>query len=366
MPPTPRPCTVPEAMAVTSPPAMSRPAFDAVGAAASERPHALQEPRVGLEALATRWQRALDAAEYALVSAAVGTADPSLGGRRAALVRERRDTAELIASVAREAGIAPVPWLLPVAVSPALLGLDRHVRACVFDLDGVLTNSDALHAEAWAAVFEEFLFGLCERTGRHIAPFDRDVDYRLFVDGRTRVEAIHRFLESRGIEPGAATAWGLARRKGEVTARGLHRPGVAARAGARRYLEAAGRAGLGRVVVSASASTAPMLELAALADVVDAQVDAEVITSRGLRSRPAPDLLLDACSRLDVSPSDAVAFTHSPDGVVAGRGAGLHVVGVASGEQAERLRGFGAERVVPALAALLDPRLAAVGTDADP
>ena len=244
-----------------------------------------------------------------------------------------------------------------------MLGLEDHVRACIFDLDGVLTNSAALHAHAWGEVFDDFLLRLSDKTGWQFIPFDRDVDYRAYVDGRSRIEGVYAFLASRGIRvpegtPGDPdTALGLATRKGEAMLRGLHHRGVAALDGARRYLEAAARSGLGRAVVSASASTMPMLELAALAQLVDDHVDADVIVTEGLRSRPAPDLLLLACSRLGVEPADAVAFTHGAAGVAAGHAAGMTVVGVAEGAQAERLAGFGAERVVRSLDELLDRRL---------
>jgi beta-phosphoglucomutase-like phosphatase (HAD superfamily) len=132
---------------------------------------------------------------------------------------------------------------------------------------------------------------------------------------------------------------------------------VAALAGARRYLEATGHAGLGRAVVSASTSTLPMLELANLASLVEERVDAENIRSEGLRSRPAPDLLVVACRRLGVQPEEAVTFTHSAAGVAAGHAAGLGVIGVGNREQRELLHGFGAEEVVPSLSVLLDHQL---------
>ena len=223
-----------------------------------------------------------------------------------------------------------------------------------------------LHAQAWGEVFDEFLLRLSEKTGWHFIRFDRDGDYRAYLDGRSRLEGVDAFLGSRGIRlpegrvddpAGADTAHGLARRKGEVLARGLRLHGVTALDGARRYLEAAGHAGLKRAVISASASTLPMLELAGLATLVDEYVDADVIRTEGLRSRPAPDLLLVACRRLGVRPQDAVTFTHSAAGVAAGNAAGLAVIGVGEGPQGELLLGFGAERVVPLVSDLLDLRL---------
>jgi beta-phosphoglucomutase-like phosphatase (HAD superfamily) len=79
--------------------------------------------------------------------------------------------------------------------------------------------------------------------------------------------------------------------------------------------------------------------------------------SLGLRSRPAPDLLLTACAELGVPAAHAVSLTHSGAGVAAARSIGMPVIGVASGAEAEALRAYGADTVVPALESLLDRSL---------
>lgn len=332
---------------------------------AAQPPHPLE-----LETVTAHWQLALDAAEHAL-GAASGSLDvPDLEHRRHRLVLERQRTATALTRLARVGGVQPLPWLSPVPVSTKMLGLPAAVSACLFDLDGVITDSAVLHAWAWGEVFDDFLRRLSEKTGWHAIPFDRDADYRAYIDGRSRLEGVHAFLGSRGIrlpegrpdDPTRAdTACSLATRKGEALARGLSHRGVTALGGARRYLDAAGHAGLKRAVVSASTSTLPMLELAGLAALVEERVDADVIRAEGLRSRPAPDLLLVACRRLGVHPDEAVTFTHSAAGVAAGHAAGLAVIGVGEGAQGQLLQGFGAERVIPSLDALLDPRLATLG-----
>lgn len=328
---------------------------------------AAQPPRpFELDTISSRWQLALDAADLALRAAGESLPPAEVAQRRRTLAHERQETAELLAGLARLAGIRSVPWLSPVPVTTEMLGLPATVRACVFDLEGVLTDTALLHAQAWGEVFDEFLLRLSEKTGWHFIRFDRDADYRMYLDGHSRFEGIDAFLGSRGIRltegriddsAGADTAHGLARRKGEALARGLRQRGVTALDGARRYLEAAGHAGLKRAVVSASASTLPMLELAGLATLVDEYVDADVIRTEGLRSRPAPDLLLVACRRLGIRPQEAVTFTHVAAGVAAGNAAGLAVIGVGDGAQRELLLGFGAEHVVPFVSDLLDPRL---------
>ncbi len=323
--------------------------------------------RIELDTVASRWDRALDSADHALRSGSGILPAGETGRLQRELVDERRDTAALLARLARISEIRTPPWLSPVPVTNKLVGLAPNVRACLFDLDGVLTDSGVVHAQAWAETFDELLLALVEKTGWQFIPFDRVGDYRAFIDGRPRLEGVHAFLGSRGIrlpegspnDPAAApTAHGLARRKSEALAHGLRDRGVTALPGARRYLEAAGHAGLGRAAISASASTLPMLELAGLDSLIEERVDADAIASERLRSRPAPDLLLAACRRLDIDPAEAVTFTHSPEGVAAGHAAGVAVVGVADGPGAERLQGFGAERTIAALGRLLDPRLA--------
>ena len=322
-----------------------------------------------LDTVADDWQLALDGAVEAVKAADRVYTTEERGRLRRSLAQERVETAVLLERLAHTTGAHTVPWLSPVPLHPSSLGLPESVRACIFDLDGVLTDSGAVHAAAWAEVFDDFLLRSALETDRQFVPFDRDLDYRAYIDGRPRLEGIHLFLRSRGIrlpegvpEDGAAvdSAYGLARHKSEALARVMRRRGVSALPGVRRYLESAGRAGLGRAVVSGSQTVLPMLELAEISTLVDSRVDAEAIRAEGLRSRPAPDLLLAACRLLDAEPSETVGFVHSPDGVAAGHAAGITVIGVGvDAASRERLEGFGAERVVPSLAALLDRRLLA-------
>src|SRR5262249_20902212 len=159
--------------------------------------------------------------------------------RRKALDEERRRTADELADLARMAGVRPAPWLSPIPVDNKMLGLPATVTACVFDLDGVLTDSGVLHAWAWAQGLDDFLLELSATTERQFIPFDRDGEYRDYLDGRPRLEGLRTFLESRGIRIDSRTARVLARRKEELLKRELHERGTTALRGARRYLEAA-------------------------------------------------------------------------------------------------------------------------------
>jgi HAD superfamily hydrolase (TIGR01509 family) len=324
--------------------------------------------RLELDAVAAHWQLALDAAQRALDAAHGSLPDPELHHRAQALVAERQLTASLLRLLAEAGSVRPAPWLSPVPLRPRMLGLDDTIRACVFDLEGVLTDGAALHAWAWGEAFDELLRRFGDRTGRYVPPFDRDADYRAYVEGRPRHEGVETFLRSRGIRlpvglaedpAGMETVFGVARLKSEALTRRLDQQGVTALPGARRYLEAAGRLGLGRAVLSASVRATEMLEVAGLAPLAEERVDADRIRAEGLRSRPAPDAVLSVCRHLGVEPADAVAFTSSPLGLEAAHAAGVAVVGVGAGEVAAGLMRAGAARVVPSLVALLDVRLTA-------
>ena len=186
---------------------------------------------------------------------------------------------------------------------PTRLGLPSIVEVCLFDLDGVLTDSDALHAAAWAQALEPVLLALTQDEPAHYTPFDHDADYHAYFDGRLRTEGIRLFLAGRGLRLPDASISEIARRKGELLDHGLHARGVAALTGARRYLQAAGLGGWDAPWCLPAPPRLRCSSLRDLLDLIDVRVDASTMRSRNLRSRPAPDLLLAACAELGVSPA---------------------------------------------------------------
>jgi hypothetical protein len=140
--------------------------------------------RLELDTVALGWQRAFDATDHALAAASGFLPDTALRDERRALTHERQQTATILTDLARLVDIHPAPWLSPVPVNAKMLGLPATVRACVFDLDGVLTDSGALHAWAWADALDGFLIRVSEQAGWRFVPFDRGADYRAFLEGR--------------------------------------------------------------------------------------------------------------------------------------------------------------------------------------
>jgi beta-phosphoglucomutase family hydrolase len=241
-----------------------------------------------------------------------------------------------------------------------LLGLPDGVHACLFDLDGVLTDTASVHRKAWKAMFDDFLRK--RAGGSSFEPFDADADYLKYVDGKRREDGVRSFLDSRGISlpddgADAETVCGLGNRKNDAFLRAVHTDGVRVFDGSRRYLEAVAGEGLPIAVVSSSANTREVLEVTGLAHFVDQRVDGVTMREENIAGKPAPDSYLAGARRLGVEPVEAAVFEDALSGVEAGHAGhfGL-VVGVDRVGQTEELRRHGADVVVKDLAELLERR----------
>jgi beta-phosphoglucomutase family hydrolase len=245
-----------------------------------------------------------------------------------------------------------------------MLGLPSGARACLFDLDGVLTKTATVHAAAWKQMFDAFLHERARQTGEPFRAFDPVGDYDEFVDGKPRADGVRSFLASRRIQlpegspedpPAAETVAGLGNRKNTLVLEVLKERGVEAYAGSVRYAHAVRDAGLSRAVVSSSANCRDVLVAAGIEDLFDVRIDGATAARDHLRGKPHPDTFLAAAEALHVGPEAAVVFEDALAGVEAGRAGGFAaVVGVDRVGQADALHAHGATIVVSDLAELLD------------
>ncbi|WP_171110429.1 beta-phosphoglucomutase family hydrolase [Streptomyces sp. Z423-1] len=245
-----------------------------------------------------------------------------------------------------------------------MLGLPDHIRACLFDLDGVLTQTAKVHAAAWKETFDAFLRQRAAREGGAFVPFDAVQDYDDYVDGRPRQDGVRTFLASRGIElpegspddgPDRETVHGVGNRKNELVLRMIREQGVEPYEGSVAFVRAAREAGLRRAVVSSSANCRDVLIAAGIEDLFEGRVDGITTREQGLRGKPAPDTYLAGARLLGVDPGAAAVFEDALAGVEAGRAGHFGVVvGVDRVGQAAELRRHGADLVVTDLAELLE------------
>jgi beta-phosphoglucomutase family hydrolase len=229
-----------------------------------------------------------------------------------------------------------------------MLGLPDGTRACLFDLDGVLTQTAKVHAAAWKQMFDDYL----RSRDEPFREFTQD-DYEDYVDGMPREDGVRSFLKSRGIELEPAAVTELANRKNDLVQRLIHERGVEVYEGSVRYVEAARDAGLRCAVVSSSANTHEVLQATKIEHLFEAVVDGLVIEREGLNGKPAPDSFLAGARELGVEPAQAAVFEDALAGVQAGRAGNFgFVVGVDRVGHADELREHGADVVVEDLAEL--------------
>ena len=245
-----------------------------------------------------------------------------------------------------------------------VLGLPSGVSACLFDLDGVLTQTAKVHAAAWKQMFDEYLRQRAQQRGEQFVEFDPVEDYDEYVDGKPRYDGVRSFLASRGIDlpqgtpddaPGDETIDGLGNRKNEIVLKLIHEHGVDPYEGSVRYVKAAREAGLRRAVVSSSTNCHDVLRAAGMLELFEEIVDGHTAERQHLDGKPAPDTFLAGARALGVGPGEAAVFEDALAGVEAGhRGGFAFVVGVGRVGQADALRAHGASVVVQDLAELLD------------
>jgi HAD superfamily hydrolase (TIGR01509 family) len=332
----------------------------------------MEDEHVDFDSLIGAWRAAFESAQGAL--AAAGRNHDLAGGelqqRSRRLSDERTTTVRTLGGLAHEFQTRR-PGLVRLLASPReakqLLSLPADVRGCVFNVDGVLVASAAIHAEAWKRTFDDFLYRWMDRTGSTVATFSRRIDYPRLIHGRSRVAAVREFLASRGISlpegapgdpPGSDTVHGLANAKNRALHARIEHEGVSAFDGARLYLALAHDARLPCAVVSGSTNTWNLLERAHLTTLIDECVDGNAVISDSLRRKPSPDMLLAACRSLGVEPAHTAVFETAEDGVVAGRSGGFElVVAVEQDGNGQALRAHGADLVVSDLGQLLERAL---------
>lgn len=217
--------------------------------------------------------------------------------------------------------------------------------AVLFDLDGVLTSTSALHAACWKRTFEEVLG----------EPFDVERDYLAYVDGKPRADGVRAFLRSRGIDAAPETVRAIGDHKQALVERALADEGVEPYPGSVRWVEQLRGDGVRTAVVSSSANCRAVLRAAGIADLFELTVDRTDVRSLGLRGKPAPDGFIEAASRMGVTRRRAVVVEDALAGVAAGRAGdfGL-VIGVDRGAGPDALVEAGADLVVTDLAQLLE------------
>jgi beta-phosphoglucomutase family hydrolase len=237
-----------------------------------------------------------------------------------------------------------------------------YFDAAVFDMDGVVTKTAAVHSLAWKKMFDEYLRYRASAYSEPFREFTHVGDYLSYVDGRPRYQGVDTFLKSRGIhipfgspedEPKKETVCGLGNRKNEFFNRVLEEEGVGLYESTVKLVEQMLRRGVKVGLATSSRNCAAVLEKAGITHLFQARVDGVVSAELGLKGKPEPDIFTTASDNLGVEHRRAIIVEDAVSGVQAGaRGKFGLVIGVARENNAHELKNNGADFVVEDLSEL--------------
>jgi len=253
---------------------------------------------------------------------------------------------------------------------PELSIAREEIDAAIFNLDGVVTQIAKLQASAWKRLFDTYLRERSSQQGEDYRYFDSALDYRRYIDGRPRYQAIKHFLLARHIDlpkgesddpPEYDTICGLGNRKNLIFDHIVEEKGVRVYGCAIALIHRLRKAGIKTAVVSASKHCDLVLERAEITDLFDTRIDGMEAERLDLDSKPDPDLFWEALRRLGIAPARAVVFEDTVVGITAGkRGRLALVIGVDHGGWGRKMQQHGADLVVRDLC-----RIDVEGTDID-
>ena len=177
--------------------------------------------------------------------------------------------------------------------------------AVLFDLDGVIVDTEGQYSLFWKQIGEEYMPGM--------------PDFALAIKGRTLTQIYDTYF------PDAADRAAITERLNAFE-RQMDFPYIA---GAREFLEALQAQGV-PTAIATSSNCDKMACLYARHPEIKNLVTAVLTAEDARRSKPAPDCYLAAAERLGADISSCIVFEDSPNGLAAGRASGAFVIGVST------------------------------------
>lgn len=191
-----------------------------------------------------------------------------------------------------------------------------QIRACIFDLDGVIVDTAVYHYRAWKRLANELGFDFTEEDNEKLK-------------GISRVQSLELILGWGGVEKTPSEKLELATRKNTWYVEMIQAmTPTEILPGAKEFLEEVKAAGLKSALGSASKNSGLILERTGLLPLFDAIIDGNVVSA----SKPDPEVFLKGAEALQIPPHECVVFEDAVAGVEAARAGGMKVVGIGSPE----------------------------------
>lgn len=190
------------------------------------------------------------------------------------------------------------------------------MRACIFDLDGVVVDTAKYHYLAWKELAQELGFFFSEKENERLK-------------GVSRMASLEILLEVGGIQATEEEKNRMAEKKNRRYLEYITRmtpeevlPGV------KPFLEALRKNGIKVALGSASKNAKIILQQTGIAPLFDAIADGTNVS----KAKPDPEVFLKAAELLGVSPQECLVFEDAVAGVEAAHRGGMRCIGVGNAE----------------------------------
>jgi len=191
---------------------------------------------------------------------------------------------------------------------------NKPVRACIFDLDGVIVDTAVYHYKAWKRLANNLGFDFTEEDNEKLK-------------GVSRVRSLELILEWGGVKKTEQEKEELAACKNDWYVEMInHMTPAEILPGAKAFLKACKAAGIKTALGSASKNSMTILDKIHLTYLFDAVIDGNKVS----KPKPDPEVFLKGAGALHLSPEDCVVFEDAIAGVEAAIAGGMKVVGIGS------------------------------------
>jgi len=191
-----------------------------------------------------------------------------------------------------------------------------NIKACLFDLDGVIVDTAKYHYIAWRNLAAELGFEFTEKDNERLK-------------GVSRIRSLEILLEVGGVSLSEEKKIALAQKKNDQYVSYIMKmtpdeilPGVV------DFLNEVRKAGLKTAIGSASKNTPTILERLGLESWFDAVIDGNKVSN----AKPDPEVFLKGAEALRVEPTECVVFEDAEAGVEAAINGGMRCIGIGSPE----------------------------------
>ena len=190
----------------------------------------------------------------------------------------------------------------------------NNIKACLFDLDGVIVDTAVYHYKSWKRLANELGFDFTEEQNE-------------LLKGVSRVRSLEIILDIGRITKTEAEKEELATRKNNWYVDMInHMQPNEILPGAREFVQACRDAGIKNALGSASKNSMTILEKIGMVDMFDTIIDGNKVS----KAKPDPEVFLKGAEELGVPPTNCVVFEDAIAGVEAAIAGGMKVVGIGS------------------------------------